>query len=63
MEFVTVDHLIEGTLGPWRRRRHEDAPTDHVELLYCVCDDHHPRRPTGRKGCGAYWTLLVADQQ
>lgn len=63
MEFITVDHLIEGTLGPRHRRRHETAPADHTELLYCVCDDQHPQRPTGRKGCGAYWTLIVAGQQ
>jgi hypothetical protein len=60
MEYVTVDHLIEGTLGPrsWRRRREVQAENVERLPLYCRCDDQHPRRPDGRRGCGAYWILI-----
>ena len=63
MEFVTVDHLIEGTLGPKPWGHHQPGADAADVLLYCRCDDDHPRRPAGRQGCGAYWTLNVAGQQ
>ena len=61
MEFVTVDRLIEGTLGT--PTQYNPAESDYVEPLYCMCDGDHPRRPTGRIGCGAYWTLLIAEEK
>lgn len=33
---------------------------DFVEPVLCTCEDEHPKRPEGRVGCGAYWTLIIA---
>lgn len=36
------------------------AAQDIVEPMLCTCDDDHPRRPEGRKGCGAYWNFVIS---
>jgi hypothetical protein len=48
----------------FRRRadsgKQNDADT--VEPMLCTCDDDHPHRPEGRKGCGAYWNFIIPGQ-
>jgi hypothetical protein len=41
----------------------EDAPAPQSEsvLVRCQCSVSHPGN-SGEKGCGRYWTLLVAGQ-
>jgi hypothetical protein len=63
MEFVIVDHLIEGTLGPRPLGHQGHGAGEAAVLLYCRCEDEHPLRPAGRKGCGAYWTLVAPGLQ
>jgi hypothetical protein len=31
--------------------------------IICLCRATHPGRPENRKGCGAYWNLIVGDPQ
>jgi hypothetical protein len=45
-----------------RSRQHgpgHDPGRSRVEPMLCTCEDEHPNRPTGRKGCGAYWKLIL----
>jgi hypothetical protein len=30
-----------------------------IEPVLCTCDDDHPGRPDGRRGCGAYWNFVI----
>jgi hypothetical protein len=48
---------ITGLFHPADRKA---ADADYVEPVLCTCDAHsHAGRPEGRKGCGAYWNLLI----
>ena len=35
----------------------------HGEPMMCTCEDPHPNRPDGRYGCGAYWNLILSEQE
>jgi len=69
IEVPVVTSIFEGLRAkghPLLRR--PKAPRDYrgtpegngiIEPMMCTCEDEHPNRPRGRKGCGAYWTLRV----
>lgn len=31
-------------------------------VLFCTSEGEYEGRPPGRKGCGAYWSLVLADE-
>jgi hypothetical protein len=45
----------------WPGSRRDTADTaGQDEPMMCTCEDHHPGRPEGQQGCGAYWILNIA---
>ncbi|MGW1215287.1 hypothetical protein ACWD5F_37235 [Streptomyces sp. NPDC002499] len=58
-----VDNVFKGLPGmpglPWGNRRR--PAEDRIEPMVCECGGEHPGRPTGRTGCGAYWTLVIKN--
>jgi hypothetical protein len=47
--------IVKG--GTDEGRLSEDEPTG--EPMICTCDEEHADRPADRKGCGAYWNLII----
>ncbi len=58
MEFAHVERVYRG-LG--RRRRHYESSS--VINVACTCSGEHPGRPAGEVGCGAYWNILVENDE
>jgi hypothetical protein len=46
---------------PWRTDSTASPRTEEVPMS-CLCSAPHPGRPQDRKGCGAYWKLIVEGQ-
>nr|WP_052166083.1 hypothetical protein [Micromonospora purpureochromogenes] len=63
MEVPLFDLVVRTTdvtsLPPRPQPPVDASDSSHVEPIICLCEDEHPGRPAGRKGCGAYWTLAV----
>lgn len=36
---------------------------EYGEPMMCTCEDPHPNRPDGRYGCGAYWNLILSEEE
>ncbi|SRR6266542_891718 len=62
MEAPVVDSIFRSTRGVrfWRRPTEHAEVESRVEPMMCDCGEHHPNRPDGLSGCGAYWTLTIS---
>ena len=58
MEFVHLERIYRG-LG--RRRRPRES--SNVINVACTCSCEHPGRPAGEVGCGAYWNIVIEDDE
>ncbi|MEH0542521.1 hypothetical protein QA802_05340 [Streptomyces sp. B21-105] len=61
---VPLPHMVfrglDGILALFRPSQRRPASDTRDEPVACACDEHHPDRPEGRKGCGAYWVLRIS---
>lgn len=39
------------------------ATARRSEPIICTCEEPHPGRPDGYVGCGAYWTLVLTEEE
>lgn len=54
IEIPVFREIVKGGSG-------ESGPLDEPagEPVICTCDEEHEARPANRKGCGAYWNLIL----
>jgi hypothetical protein len=62
MFFANRAAFLRRMLGRSRPPAVPSAGRDQEVPLVCLCTASHPGRPADRKGCGAYWNLMLSDQ-
>ncbi|MFI6370038.1 hypothetical protein [Streptomyces sp. NPDC050546] len=62
---VALPHMVfrgrEGVFALFRPSHPRPASDVRDEPVVCACEGHHPDRPEGHKGCGAYWVLRISS--
>jgi len=62
VDIPVVLSIFEGMRSlahPLRAASKTASGDEFVEPVLCTCEDEHPKRPQGRVGCGAYWTVII----
>jgi hypothetical protein len=62
IDIPIVDFVVSRSF-PFAGADAMSSDVGHVESMMCTCEDPHPNRPDGAYGCGAYWVLVVWEQQ
>ena len=61
IEIRLFDQVVRDWI-PWRSRPTLAVAGRRVEPMICTCAHDHPNRPPDRKGCGAYWNLVLVTE-
>lgn len=65
MQVPLVTVALKAMLPRLTSRRTTASSGFDIHPMICACrstNDHHPGRPDGHTGCGAYWTIGVTKE-
>jgi hypothetical protein len=61
MEIRLFDEVVRGWF-PRPSRSAPSVPERRSMPMICTCEYDHADRPANRKGCGAYWNLVLVTE-